>query len=83
MNIWNKNIFKIKLILELTNDFKNNSNVNFYFKELNYDDSILIKTKFNRLTDENPFPYDIYFYVKIDNEYPESIPYVTCNTSVN
>jgi hypothetical protein len=54
--------------------------VSKYFRD---DKKILVKVKLKHTTSINPSVNDIFFYVSLDQYYPENAPIVTCNSNVS
>lgn len=62
--------------------YKNNKEYYFSIKHFKDKNLLLIKLKIKKKTSLNSFNTDIYFYIIVNERYPETFPYITCKTNV-
>jgi hypothetical protein len=70
------------LYIEISTHFREKQEYSFTYKELKYQNNLLIEVKLPGCTEINQFTNDILFYIKINESFPESAPIVTCNSNV-
>ncbi len=75
-------LFSQLLWIEISRHFKDKQDYSFNYKELKYINNLLIEVKLRGCTEINQFSNDILFYFKINENFPESSPVVTCHSKV-